>query len=108
MAAICHETKSRSGDWPESGSNMQIACVSFLKGLGFGSAFWWVLLSLGAGWLGKKSGPRLPHGINIIAGLSILTFGLHTLGSLPYCETRSNALDLALSIADFEKVNARV
>ena len=68
---------------------MKIACLHFFKGPAFGSAFRWVLLALGA-------------------GLSILTFGLHTLGSLLYCETRSNALDLALSIADFEKVNARV
>ena len=89
MAAIWHETQSRSGDWSESGSNMKIACLHFFKGSAFGSAFWWVLLALGA-------------------GLSILTFGLHTLGSLPYCETRSNAPDVGVSIAALEKANARV
>lgn len=51
-------------------------------GVVLGSAFWWVLLALGAGWLRKRSGPRLLRAINIVAGLSILAFGVHTLGTI--------------------------
>ena len=46
------------------------------------SSFWWVLLALGAGWLRNLSAPRLLRAINRVAGLSILAFGIHTLGTL--------------------------
>jgi len=51
-------------------------------GVVLGSAFWWSMLALGAGWLRKRSGPRLLRAINVVAGVSILSFGIHTLGSL--------------------------
>lgn len=51
-------------------------------GVVIGSAFWWSVLALGAGWLGRRAGPRLLRAINVVAGLSILAFGLHTLGTL--------------------------
>lgn len=51
-------------------------------GVVIGSAFWWTMLAVGAGWLRKRAGPRLLRAINIVAGVSILAFGIHTLGSL--------------------------
>jgi threonine/homoserine/homoserine lactone efflux protein len=51
-------------------------------GVVIGSAFWWTMLALGAGWLRKRAGPRLLRAINIVAGVSILAFGIHTLGTL--------------------------
>ena len=51
-------------------------------GVVMGSAFWWTVLAVGAGWLRKRAGPRLLRAINIVAGVSILAFGIHTLGSL--------------------------
>ena len=51
-------------------------------GVVIGSAFWWTVLALGAGWLRKRAGPRLLRTINIVAGVSILAFGIHTLGTL--------------------------
>ena len=51
-------------------------------GVVLGSAFWWTVLAVGAGWLRKRAGPRLLRAINIVAGVSILAFGIHTLGTL--------------------------
>lgn len=51
-------------------------------GVVIGSAFWWTVLAVGAGWLRKRAGPRLLRTINIVAGVSILAFGIHTLGTL--------------------------
>jgi len=51
-------------------------------GVAAGSAFWWLLLVLGAGWLKNNSGPGLMRTINVVAGLSILAFGVVQLGSL--------------------------
>ncbi len=51
-------------------------------GVMLGSALWWVLLALGASWLGRTGGPRLLRGINIVAGVSILAFGVVQLASL--------------------------
>jgi threonine/homoserine/homoserine lactone efflux protein len=45
-------------------------------GVVIGSATWWVLLALGAGWLRTRSGPRTMRVINIAAGTSILAFGV--------------------------------
>ncbi len=47
-----------------------------------GSAAWWVLLVLGAGWLRTRSGPRTLRAINLVAGLSILAFGVYQLARL--------------------------
>lgn len=63
-----------------SGSYAEASLVVF--GVVLGSASWWVLLALGAGWLRTRSGPRLLRGINIVAGVSILTFGVVQLVSL--------------------------
>ena len=64
-------------------SNASYAEASLIVlGVTLGSSFWWVLLSIGAGWLRNRSGPRLLRAINIVAGLSILAFGVHTLGTL--------------------------
>ena len=51
-------------------------------GVVIGAAFWWTVLAVGAGWLRKRAGPRLLRAINIVAGVSILAFGIHTLGTL--------------------------
>ncbi len=51
-------------------------------GVVIGSAAWWVALALGAGWLRKRAGPRLLRAINVVAGVSILAFGVVQLGSL--------------------------
>ena len=51
-------------------------------GVVIGSAFWWTVLAVGAGWLRKRAGPRLLRAINIVAGVSISAFGIHTLGTL--------------------------
>lgn len=51
-------------------------------GVMLGSAFWWVLLALGADRMRHAIGPRLLRGINVFAGLAILAFGIHTLGTL--------------------------
>ncbi|NBS57049.1 MAG: LysE family translocator, partial [Betaproteobacteria bacterium] len=51
-------------------------------GVVIGSAFWWTVLAVGAGWLRKRAGPRLLRAINVVAGLSILAFGVVQLASL--------------------------
>jgi len=51
-------------------------------GVTLGSAIWWVMLALGAGWLRERSTPNLLRTINIVAGVSILTFGVVQLVAL--------------------------
>jgi len=63
-----------------SGSYAEASLV--VVGVMLGSAAWWVLLSMGAGWLRTRSGPRLLRTINVIAGISILSFGVLQLVSL--------------------------
>jgi len=63
-----------------SGSYADASLV--VLGVVLGSAAWWVLLSLGAGWLRTRSGPRLLRTINVVAGISILSFGVAQLVSL--------------------------
>ena len=63
-----------------SGSYAEAAFV--VLGVTLGSAFWWVMLALGAGWLRTRSGPRLLRSINVIAGVSILAFGVVQLVAL--------------------------
>jgi threonine/homoserine/homoserine lactone efflux protein len=57
-----------------SGSYTEASLV--VVGVVIGSATWWLLLALGAGWLRTRSGPRTMRAINIAAGLSILAFGV--------------------------------
>jgi arginine exporter protein ArgO len=47
-----------------------------------GSAVWWIMLALGAGWLRERSAPKLLRSINVVAGISILTFGVVQLVAL--------------------------
>ena len=63
-----------------SGSYAEASLV--VLGVVIGSATWWVMLALGAGWLRGRSGPRLLRAINIVAGVSILTFGVVQLVAL--------------------------
>lgn len=63
-----------------SGSYAEASFV--VLGVTLGSAFWWVMLALGAGWLRTRSGPRLLRTINIVAGVSILIFGVVQLVAL--------------------------
>ena len=63
-----------------SGSYAEASLV--VLGVVLGSAAWWVVLALGAGWLRMRSGPRLLRTINIVAGISILAFGVVQLVSL--------------------------
>lgn len=51
-------------------------------GVVLGSAAWWILLALGAGWLRTRSGPRTLRAVNVVAGISILVFGVVQLISL--------------------------
>jgi threonine/homoserine/homoserine lactone efflux protein len=43
-------------------------------GVFLGSASWWILLAIGAGWLRGRIGPKLFRAINLVSGLSILGF----------------------------------
>jgi threonine/homoserine/homoserine lactone efflux protein len=63
-----------------SGSYAEASLV--VLGVVLGSASWWVLLALGAGWLRARSGPRLLRAVNVFAGVSILAFGVVQLVSL--------------------------
>ena len=63
-----------------SGSYAEASLV--VLGVVLGSASWWILLALGAGWLRARSGPRLLRAVNVFAGVSILAFGVVQLVSL--------------------------
>ena len=63
-----------------SGSYAEASMV--VLGVVLGSAAWWTILALGAGWLRNRSTPRLMRSINIVAGVSILAFGVGQLVSL--------------------------
>lgn len=63
-----------------SGSYAEASLV--VVGVVLGSAAWWTVLALGAGWLRHRSSPRLMRGINLVAGISILAFGVVQLISL--------------------------
>jgi len=58
------------------------AAVLLVAGVFFGSAFWWVLLSAGASWLGGKLHPERLRLINILSGIAIALFGLWQLMTL--------------------------
>jgi threonine/homoserine/homoserine lactone efflux protein len=63
-----------------SGSYAEASLV--VLGVVIGSATWWVMLALGAGWLRNRSDARLLRAINIVAGISILAFGVVQLVAL--------------------------
>lgn len=46
-----------------------------VAGVFVGSTLWWGLLSLGAGWFGRKLSPRTLRCVNHIAGGAIMAFG---------------------------------
>ncbi|MEC4805534.1 MAG: LysE family transporter [Jaaginema sp. PMC 1080.18] len=50
-------------------------------GVFIGSALWWLLLSLGVGWLRLGNHPKRLRWINYIAGIIIIAFGIVTLWS---------------------------
>jgi threonine/homoserine/homoserine lactone efflux protein len=51
-------------------------------GVFLGSASWWVLLAAGAGWLRRRTGPKLFRLINVVAGLTILGFAAWQLAAI--------------------------
>lgn len=58
------------------------AAVLLVTGVFFGSAFWWVLLSAGASWLGGKLHPERLRLINVFSGIAIAVFGVWQLATL--------------------------
>jgi len=44
-------------------------------GISLASASWWVFLSVSAAWLGKKTGHKVLHWINLLAGSALLLVG---------------------------------
>ena len=53
-----------------------------VAGVFLGSATWWAILALGAGWLRARLGPALARAINVVSGLSILALALWQLAQL--------------------------
>ena len=47
-----------------------------------GSALWWIILALGAARLRRFMGPRLFRAINVVSGVSILTFAAYQIVAL--------------------------
>ena len=87
---ICRDAETSlgcdDGKWqarPCGAASLCVAggCLSGLDG-GGGVALESLLEPLGAGWLRKRAGPRLLRAINVVAGLSILAFGVVQLASL--------------------------
>lgn len=52
------------------------AAALIVAGVFLGSAAWWVILALGAGWLRGRIGPGLARAVNVVSGLAILGFAL--------------------------------
>lgn len=50
-------------------------------GVFLGSALWWLVLSLGVGWLRLGDNPTRSRWINVLAGIIIITFGIVALWS---------------------------
>ena len=57
------------------------AAVLLVIGVFLGSAFWWLLLSAGASWLGGKLHSERLRLINILSGIAIAIFGVWQLAS---------------------------
>lgn len=53
-----------------------------VAGVVLGSAAWWVILALGAGWLRGRIGPGLARAVNVVSGLTILGFAVWQLATL--------------------------
>ena len=51
-------------------------------GVFLGSASWWLILAMGAGWLRGRIGPALFRAINIVSGLSILGLAVWQLAAV--------------------------
>jgi threonine/homoserine/homoserine lactone efflux protein len=47
-----------------------------VAGVILGSAAWWVILALGAGWLRGRIGPGLVRAVNVASGLTLLMFAV--------------------------------
>jgi len=58
------------------------AAFVLVTGVFAGSAFWWVLLSAGASWLGGKLHPERLRLINVLSGIAIAVFGVWQLVTL--------------------------
>ena len=55
------------------------AATVMVLGVFLGSAFWWLLLSVGVGAFRERLGPPHLRWVNRLSGLIILSFGLFTL-----------------------------
>ncbi len=53
-----------------------------VAGVVLGSAAWWLILALGAGWLRGHIGPGLARAVNVFSGLTILGFAVWQLAAL--------------------------
>lgn len=53
-----------------------------VAGVLLGSAAWWIVLAVAAGWLRGRIGPRVFRAINVLSGLSILGFALWQFAAL--------------------------
>lgn len=53
-----------------------------VAGVLLGSAAWWIVLAVAAGWLRGRIGPRVFRAINVVSGLSILGFALWQFAAL--------------------------
>lgn len=51
------------------------AAVLLVNGVFLGSAFWWILLSAAASWLGGRLHPERLRLVNILSGIAIAAFG---------------------------------
>lgn len=63
-------------------ANNYLEGVLLASGVSFGSALWWLFLSSTTGMLRSRITPTMLRGVNVIAGLIILGFGVLALGSL--------------------------
>ena len=64
-------------------SNTDYSAASLVVlGVFLGSASWWILLALGAGWLRARIGPKLFRTINIVSGVTILCFAVWQLAQV--------------------------
>ena len=65
------------------GASASYAAASLIvAGVVLGSAAWWVILALGAGWLRGRIGPGLARAVNVVSGISILGFAVWQLATL--------------------------
>jgi threonine/homoserine/homoserine lactone efflux protein len=65
-----------------SASASYAAAGIVVAGVFLGSASWWLILSLGAGWLRGRIAPGLARAVNVVSGLTILGFAVWQLATL--------------------------